>query len=587
MTNKRTRRALLMSALSLLLCVSMFVGTTFAWFTDSVTSANNIIASGNLDIEVEYWNGSEWVDVAGKSDIITNTLWEPGVTEVAYLKVANVGSLALKYQLGVNIVSETAGVNAAGAPFKLSDYIQFGVVENVDGETAAYANREAAIAAVTGAEKISAGYAKAESLVAGSNPVYLALVVYMPTTVDNIANHNGTDLPKIELGVNVLATQLAYEEDSFDANYDADAPYNVKTVEELVAKLANAKAGDALYMAPGVYEVSSALTIPSGVSIYGAQNGNAAANWAKNPGAEDTVIKYTGAATEAVFQAIQTEEDPADAISNITIDGVMIDCNGVAQNGILIKKTDGEAMEGIKIANCAVVNSPNNGMKIRNTYGAVVENNYVSNVVDCAIAFTNYNGYHYETWATVTAYVRNNVIENVTASSTGAILIENGMGDIVVSGNQISKVTAVRDASSGTDRGAAITFYDIYEGGIITVMDNMIDDVDRGIIVYKYSNGIYYGESWWEGPTTDNDQFLIKNNVISNYEKYGIRVEQLRNKSASAGITCVEINNNAMTAADTAKGLDIVGGSNSGWKVVSNGNTFNGAADAQNGVKEG
>ena len=102
MTNaKMTKRALLSSAVSLLLCVSMLLGTTFAWFTDSVTSANNIIKYGNLDIELEYWNGTDWVDVAGKSDILTNTLGEPGVTEVAYLRVANAGSLVLKYQLGV------------------------------------------------------------------------------------------------------------------------------------------------------------------------------------------------------------------------------------------------------------------------------------------------------------------------------------------------------------------------------------------------------------------------------------------------------------------------------------------------------
>ena len=42
MTNsKSTKKALLLSMLSLLLCFSMLIGTTFAWFTDSVSSANN------------------------------------------------------------------------------------------------------------------------------------------------------------------------------------------------------------------------------------------------------------------------------------------------------------------------------------------------------------------------------------------------------------------------------------------------------------------------------------------------------------------------------------------------------------------
>ena len=71
MTKKATKRALLSSALALVVCISMLIGTTYAWFTDSVTSTNNIIKSGNLDIELEYWNGTEWVDVEGKSDILT------------------------------------------------------------------------------------------------------------------------------------------------------------------------------------------------------------------------------------------------------------------------------------------------------------------------------------------------------------------------------------------------------------------------------------------------------------------------------------------------------------------------------------
>ena len=232
---KTTKRALLSSVLSLFLCFAMLLGTTFAWFTDSVTSANNVIQSGNLDIELEYWNGTEWVDVAGKSDILTNTFWEPGVTEVAYFRIANAGSLALKYQFGINIVSETAGVNVAGDSFKLSDYIRFGVIEGIETNAttkapATYANREAAVAAVTNAQNISAGYTKASSMTEGEE-LYLALVVYMPTSVGNEANYKtGTTLPQITFGMTFTATQYNYdveEEDDWDEDYDKDAAYPV------------------------------------------------------------------------------------------------------------------------------------------------------------------------------------------------------------------------------------------------------------------------------------------------------------------------------------------------------------------------
>ncbi|MBE6792802.1 MAG: hypothetical protein E7534_04805, partial [Ruminococcaceae bacterium] len=49
---KRTKRALVSSALALLLCFTMLLGTTYAWFTDSVTTVNNKIVAGNLDIEL-------------------------------------------------------------------------------------------------------------------------------------------------------------------------------------------------------------------------------------------------------------------------------------------------------------------------------------------------------------------------------------------------------------------------------------------------------------------------------------------------------------------------------------------------------
>lgn len=230
MTKRSTRNALLSSVVALLLCCSMLVGTTFAWFTDSVTSANNVIVSGNLDIALEYWDGDSWESVEGADKILNpNALWEPGYTEVAYLRLKNAGTLALKYQLGVNIVKETEGKNQENVAFKLSDYIYFGVVEDVDGKTAPYADRATAIAALTDSKLISEGYSKADALVAGSDYKYFAMVVYMPESVGNAANHNGTDKPSIELGINVAATQMAKEGDSFGYDYDEDAVYADQT----------------------------------------------------------------------------------------------------------------------------------------------------------------------------------------------------------------------------------------------------------------------------------------------------------------------------------------------------------------------
>ena len=54
---------------------------------------------------------------------------------------------------------------------------------------------------------------------------YMIIKVDMPETVGNEANHNGTDVPSIEFGLSVVATQYTSEEDSFDNQYDKDAEY--------------------------------------------------------------------------------------------------------------------------------------------------------------------------------------------------------------------------------------------------------------------------------------------------------------------------------------------------------------------------
>ena len=236
MTNRKTtRRALVLSLLALLVCCSMLVGTTFAWFTDSVQSGTNRIVAGNLDVELEYWNGAKWEQVTTNTNVFKqNTFWEPGHTEIVYLKVSNLGTLALKYKLGINIASETDSVNVNDEAFKLSDYIQVGIIKGLD-ENNLFETREAARnAQFEQDELIKEGYVTESQLyptnnvpTAGGNTAeYVAMVVYMPETVGNEANYKkGADEPTILLGLDLQATQVNYEADSFDSTYDIDAEY--------------------------------------------------------------------------------------------------------------------------------------------------------------------------------------------------------------------------------------------------------------------------------------------------------------------------------------------------------------------------
>ncbi len=235
MTNrKNTRRALVLSLLSLLLCCSMLVGTTFAWFTDSVTSGNNKIIAGNLDIELDYSMDLEnWNDVTAAGDIFvaptgaTKGLWEPGHTEVAYLRVTNAGTLALKYRLQVNPFTETTGTSVNGDEIKLSEILKFVATEPSATALTAYTRETAQTAAMASTGTKLTEYTVDEIEMMPGDVQYIALVVYMPEEVGNEANYRGTTIPTIEFALNLFATQLTAENDSFDDQYDANAPFSV------------------------------------------------------------------------------------------------------------------------------------------------------------------------------------------------------------------------------------------------------------------------------------------------------------------------------------------------------------------------
>lgn len=97
-----TKRALILSLLSMLLCVSMLVGFTYAWFTDTATTGVNKILAGNLDVKLMYSTDMQtWKEATEQTKLFDdNALWEPGYTQVVYLKVVNAGNLALKYETG-------------------------------------------------------------------------------------------------------------------------------------------------------------------------------------------------------------------------------------------------------------------------------------------------------------------------------------------------------------------------------------------------------------------------------------------------------------------------------------------------------
>ena len=221
MTKQRsTKRALLMSALSLLLCVSMLVGTTYAWFTDEVVSGMNTIQAGNLDVEL-LADGKE---VKAETKLFADaTLWEPGVVVYENLQVVNKGTLALKYRMNLNFGNENT-LNG----HKLSEVLKVAVIDKI----AAGADRAEILAAAKAAENFGtlADFVVTGELEAGKSSTEQAVVIFWEPNaneVDNLYNANNGKTPSvgealfIEFGVNLQATQKMSESDSFGTDYDA------------------------------------------------------------------------------------------------------------------------------------------------------------------------------------------------------------------------------------------------------------------------------------------------------------------------------------------------------------------------------
>ena len=290
MNNKNTKRALLTSVLSLTLCGSMLVGTTFAWFTDSVSSTNNVITAGNLDVELYYANAEDhaagvWKKVEKNTKVFDQeALYEPGYTEVVYFKVVNEGSLALKYDMSLGY-TETKGTNVLGDEFALSDYINARVIHWSEYDAL---TREGLPYFVALPIEMGAPLAQFETSVSATmdgwnetalladEEIEVALALWMPSTVGNEANYNDEDSPKIDLSVNLVATQYTYEEDSFGNDYDKDATYDdnstvrVGSYEELKAAVEN---GGTIVLA-GDLAVDERITIQNGQNVVLDLNGH-------------------------------------------------------------------------------------------------------------------------------------------------------------------------------------------------------------------------------------------------------------------------------------------------------------------------
>ena len=306
MNNKKTtKRALLSSVMAIVLCLAMLIGTTFAWFTDSASTAVNKIQAGTLDVALEMQENGNWVSAEGKTlqfktadNRTTNILWEPGCRyELPALRVVNKGNLALKYKIQITGIQGDAKLN------EVIDWtINNAPINLTEGHLAAYAAGDSFT--IKGVMKTTAGNE------------------YQGLSIDGIS-------------ITVLATQDTVENDSFDNQYDAGATYypviDFVGLQDALGKGGNITIADDFTGDKTKTELSDRLTIktPTTLNFDGVYTVpgelEPTANWAGLYIAADTVIN----ATEAGGIQCNNKDngDCGTYVANV-IDGANVTVNG-------------------------------------------------------------------------------------------------------------------------------------------------------------------------------------------------------------------------------------------------------------------
>lgn len=218
-----TKKRLVLSVMSIILCIAMFIGATFAWFSDSVTSGKNKISSGTLDVELLHYtdNAEEAKSVDGETDLFDVDVWEPGVIAYENFVVKNAGSLALKYKLAMS-VGDYNTVTVDGKKYDLSKVLKVAVL---DKEFTG--SREDALK-LSYSDDLNA-FSDNDSLQPEAEKTFAVVVYWEPNeeAVDNLYNITGEKTVDtsvkgitaekagnalfIDLGINLDATQIAAE----------------------------------------------------------------------------------------------------------------------------------------------------------------------------------------------------------------------------------------------------------------------------------------------------------------------------------------------------------------------------------------
>ena len=469
-TKKATKRALLTSVMALVMCVVMLVGTTFAWFTDTASTAVNKIQAGNLDIELLAEDGVtslegatlKWQKAEGAED--EDILWEPGCRyKLQPIIIKNAGNLALKYKVAITGIKGDAKLNEA------IDWTINGV--SLDEEKPLLAGAFDTL--------IIEGHMKEE---AGNE--------YQGLSIDGI-------------GITVYATQYTHENDSFGKTYDEGATYGTGatiiglkgTYDSLTAAAKAWRESKGVVTSGNTFGKNSLGTVDS---IAWVISGEVAT------GDGEGVIGNNGAGQSILGGGYFT---PDVTVNNITIKGVN-DAKITKIDGTYLVSAAGKNVvyENITFVDTVRIDSNPANLTFKNCkfeaglrmpHSATNGNVTIEN---CTFTGNESSGYAIFAQGNMANFT---ISGNMISGCQRGINVQAGNNAVVtINGNTITNITGKTD--KGFTYGAAIQ---LTSAKTFTVTKNTISDVDvNALHIWMSDNG---------NTKCDPDSITIKDNNIS------------------------------------------------------------------------
>ncbi|MBQ6043755.1 MAG: hypothetical protein IJL41_06395 [Clostridia bacterium] len=128
MKTNGTVKMLVLSAVSVVLCLVMLLGATFAWFTNKVTSSNNVVKTAGFDVVLQWsetCSADSWQNLTNSSVLFANNedaLMPGDYTKIVYIKISNENDYAVVADItfGKEQLTVTQGdEEITGSPLKL------------------------------------------------------------------------------------------------------------------------------------------------------------------------------------------------------------------------------------------------------------------------------------------------------------------------------------------------------------------------------------------------------------------------------------------------------------------------------------